>query len=175
MIEEEDIVSMYISEGMLEYAKSLEEKMQMNRTKESEVDTLTGLLGELVFADWWYNGDWKRGNSYENLVNNFGKPDFEGRFEVKSSTHKFSWNLNLLIREDYNKRIPPFYVQVLFDTDKKELTTMTPCSIIGYADGNNAHNGELKEMAGITSYKCYHTPFTKLNPIYDLRFIINGS
>lgn len=172
MLEDEDTVYWTISEEMLEYAKSLEDKLQMNRTKESKVDTLTGILGELVFADFWY-GDWKRENSYDEFVSNFGKPDFEGRFEVKSSCHKFDWKLNLLIRQDYNeKRIPPFYVQILFDTDTKEITTKTGAIIIGYTYGEKAHNGELKEIAGITTFKAYHTPFEELSPIYELKEIL---
>ena len=174
MIEDTDIMHIPITKEMLDYAKSLERTMQMNRTKASEVDTLTGLMGELIFAEYWY-GNFKVGNQYENLVKNFGQPDFEGRFEVKASCFPFSMDLNLLIREDYaKKRTPPFYIQILFDTDKKEITTDTEAMIIGYKDGELAHNGELKEMRGVEGFKCYHTKFSDLDPIEDIAWVLKG-
>ena len=161
-----------ISQSMLDYAKSLEHKMQMNRTKESEVDTLSGLMGEFVFAEWWYD-DWKKGNRYSNLVDNFGKPDFEGHIEIKSSVFPFSEKLHLPIRQDYaEKRCPPVYIFVCFNVSnryKKLITADTQAIIVGWTDGKTAHEGKLAYMPGVKGFKCYLTPVPKLRPMNKLR------
>ena len=48
-----------ITAEMLALAKELVPGNEVNRTKASEIDTLTGHLGELAFAQYFY-GDFKK-------------------------------------------------------------------------------------------------------------------
>ena len=171
MILDTDVQLIDITSDMIQYVNRIKTKLGIERTKESEIDTEVGLMGELVFAKWWY-GDYMKGNTLQDLKNNFGHADFDGKFEIKASCHRWSEKLHLPVREDYaNKRTPQYYVQVLFDTDKAAITTETRALIIGWIHGEQAKNGELRAMGKITSFKCYLTPFTELSPMSDLREI----
>ncbi len=92
---------------MIDAANLLEASVKVNRTKTSKEDTLIGILGEYVFAEYFY-GDWKK----NNVGLSKGKFDFK-QFEIKTSASPFSERLHLLVRGDYAlKRKPPYYVQV---------------------------------------------------------------
>lgn len=141
----------------------------MNRTQESNIDTEIGIMGELIFAQWLY-GDYLKGNSLAEIEHNFGQVDFEGRYEIKASAHKFSWKLHLPVRQDYaEKRKPLYYVQVLFDTDKPVISVYTDALIIGWCSSAVALDREPETMGRVTSFKCYLTPFSDLLPMHDLK------
>ena len=92
-----------ITDQMIEAAKDLIQKVKVERTIASSIDTLTGILGEFAFAQYMYN-DWKQ----NRVGKNKGDVDFED-IEIKASSFPFRDTLNLLVREDYaNKRKPPF-------------------------------------------------------------------
>lgn len=172
MITESDMLYVEITPDMMHYANNLHSKLKMDRTVESDIDSLVGLMGELVFASWFY-GDYMKGNTLAEIKENFGQPDFDRKFEIKASCHRYSEFLNLPVREDYaKKRTPQYYVQVLFDTDKLAIDTHTHALLIGWIDGYQAtENKEPKTMGRVTSYKCYLTPFKELHPMSDLKDI----
>ena len=47
-----------ISKEMIKEAKNSVEKVKVNRTVASPIDTIVGLIGEFAFAEWFY-GNWK--------------------------------------------------------------------------------------------------------------------
>ena len=97
-----------ITEEMIDAAKNLEASVKVNRTVASEIDTLTGILGEFVFAQYFYS-DWRK----NRVGSNKGDVNFTD-IEIKTSAFPFSERLNLLVREDYAQiRKPPFYVQII--------------------------------------------------------------
>ena len=157
-----------ISQLMIDYSKKIKNEVEMTRTKVSPIDAESGVLGELVFAKWWY-GDW----NINELLENKGKPDFEGNIEIKSSVFPFSEKLHLPIRQDYaEKRCPPFYIFVCFNVSnryKKLITAATQAIIVGWTDGKTAHEGKLEYMPGVKGFKCYLTPVPKLRPMNELR------
>lgn len=115
-----DPVRIQISAEMLHSAELAADLAHANRTIASPIDTLTGILGEMVWAQYYF-GDWRK----HNVVSNKGKTDFS-QVEIKTSAFRFNPRLNLLVREDYSaKRKPNFYVQIIIDIDpkypKKEL------------------------------------------------------
>jgi len=63
--------SVSITSAMLSYANEASTHTSVNRTIASPFDTITGLLGELAFAQ-WFLGDWQRHDVY----NTKGKSDF---------------------------------------------------------------------------------------------------
>tara|TARA_Y100001949_G_scaffold160648_1_gene152402 strand:- start:658 stop:1185 length:528 start_codon:yes stop_codon:yes gene_type:complete len=170
MITESDMLYVEITPDMMRYANSLHSKLKMDRTVESEIDSLIGLMGELVFASWFY-GDYMKGNTLAEIKENYGQPDFDRKYEIKASCHKYSENLNLPVREDYaKKRTPQYYIQVLFDTEKPAIDTHTRALLIGWIDGYQATEGkEPQTMGRVTSFKCYLTPFKQLHPMSDLK------
>ena len=51
-----------ITQEMIDEANKLIDKVKVNRTIASKIDTLTGILGEFAFAQYMYN-DWKKTES----------------------------------------------------------------------------------------------------------------
>ena len=149
---------------MILNAKSLIPKTKVNRTIASKIDTLTGNIGEFVFAQYFF-GDFK-----ENSVGSSkGKIDFPG-IEIKASAFPFNQNLNLLIREDYaNKRHPLFYVQIIIDVDSskaEEVLPGTKAYLAGYATDSDVKEAKLKDFGSKIGkkggYKCYYIPMKDL-------------
>lgn len=159
-----------ITQEMLDEAKRLIPHTQVNRTVASKVDTLTGHLGEFVFAQYMF-GDWRK-----NFVGkNKGATDFTD-FEIKTSAFPFSEKLNLLVREDYaKKRKPKFYVQIIIDVASPladNITSGTKALICGYATTEQIDNAPLKDfgskIASHGGYKCRYISVKKLKPIDGL-------
>lgn len=173
-LQEEDFQHVEITTPMIQYCNKIKDRLDMNRTKESSIDTEVGIMGELVFAQWMY-GDYMRGNTLSEIRDNFGQVDFDGRYEIKASAHKFSWKLHLPVRQDYaEKRKPLYYIQVLFDTDKPVISVYTNAMIIGYCSSAMALDREPETMGRVTSFKCYLTPFSDLLPMSDFRELEGG-
>lgn len=145
-----------ITEEMLAEAQRLIAFTTVNRTKASEIDTLTGHIGEFVFAEYYY-GNWKKNFVGENK----GKEDFPD-IEIKASAFPFNRKLNLLVREDYaQKRKPKFYVQIIIDvegTKAKEILPGTAAYICGYATADEVDNSPLRDFGskygGKGGYRC---------------------
>jgi hypothetical protein len=120
----------FISEEMIEHAKKQVDFVKVNRTIASGIDTLTGILGEYAFAQYYY-GDWKK----NNVGRNKGKTDFRN-IEIKTSAFPFSEKLNLLVREDYaKKRKPKYYMQIIIDVESSNSNEIRLALKLFYAAG----------------------------------------
>ncbi|MEJ2635278.1 MAG: hypothetical protein P8184_08305 [Calditrichia bacterium] len=160
-----------VSAEMLSEASRLCGRVSVDRTRASEIDTLTGILGEYVFAQFFF-GDWRR-----NLVGrNRGETDFRG-IEVKTSAFPFNQKLNLLVREDYAmKRKPAFYVQVVLDVNSRAADAIMPGTaayLCGFASSAEVDRAPKKDFGskygGQGGYLCHHIPIVQLHPISGLR------
>jgi len=161
-------IDIAITEKMLRYAHEISENVKVNRTVASPIDTLTGLIGEFAFGQ-WFLGDWK---NHDVLVTK-GKADFDDRIEIKTSAFPFSENLNLLVREDYaEKRRPDCYVQVIIETPDRQARTLKPgwnCRISGWATSDDVDAAPLRDFGakggGRGGYQCRYIPIRHLNPM----------
>jgi hypothetical protein len=154
-----------ITQEMIDAAKSVEGEVTVNRTKCSKNDTLVGIIGEYVFAQ-YYLGDWKQ----NTVGSNKGKIDF-GDIEIKTSAFPFSERLNLLVREDYAlKRQPKYYVQLIIDTPVKgdcDIEAGMKVYICGYATHGELISADKRDFGnksgyGKGGYSCFFIPVTKL-------------
>jgi len=162
-----------ISQEMIDEAKRLIPQTKVERTIASKIDTLTGHLGEFVFAQYFFN-DWRK-----NFVGkNKGESDF-GDFEIKTSAFPFNRKLNLLVREDYaRKRKPKFYVQLIIDV-ASHLADSIPANsrayLCGYATCEEVNKAPLKDFGSKLGdkggYRCHYISITKLKPVRELRLI----
>ncbi len=160
-----------ITQEMIEEAKRLIAQTRVNRTIASKIDTLTGHLGEFVFAEYFFD-DWHK----HHVGQNKGASDFE-HFEIKTSAYPFSDKLNLLVREDYaRKRHPDFYVQIIIDVPSKQASEIlpgTPAYICGYATSKDVDTAPLRDfgskLADKGGYKCRFINIKNLKPIAVLR------
>lgn len=164
-----DPVRVVITVGMLHAAELATGLVHVNRTIASPIDTLTGILGELVWAQYYF-GDWQK----HNLVSNKGKTDF-AQVEIKTSAFRFNPKLNLLVREDYSaKRKPNFYVQIIIDIDPKipKIVPDTNAYICGYATADEIADAPLrqenKKGGGAAGYRTKFIPILKLHPISEM-------
>lgn len=159
--------SVIITKEMITEAKRFIPTTEVNRTKASKIDTLTGHLGEFVFAEYFF-GNYKK----HNVGNNKGKTDFD-RIEIKTSVFPFNPKLNLLVREDYaQKRKPDFYVQIIIDTDNPKADNIPPGTLgylCGYADSNQVDNSPKKDFGSKISkkggYKSHYINIKELRPM----------
>lgn len=157
-----------ITQEMIDEANKLIKKVKVNRTITSNNDTLTGILGEFIFAQWYY-GNWKK-----NKVGlNKGLSDFEDT-EIKTSAFPFNKNLNLIVREDYaKKRKPPFYVQIIIDINSREsdITNGTKTYLCGWATSNEIDNAPKKDFGSKLSknggYESHYIPILNLHPMSE--------
>lgn len=155
---------------MIDEAKRLEPETTVKRTKASAIDTLTGHIGEFVFAQYYY-GDWRR----NSVGDNKGKVDF-GDIEVKASAYPYRKGLNLLVREDYAaRRKPKYYVQIVIDVPSahaKEIKAGMDAILCGFAtseDVDNAPKRDFGAKKGYSSgYSCHYIPIKDLTPIDQL-------
>lgn len=158
---------------MIQEAERLVPLARVNRTIASKIDTLTGHLGEFIFAQFMY-GDWKK----NNVGNNKGQSDFEG-FEIKTSAFPFNSRLNLLVREDYAKRRKPaYYVQIIIDVPDATASEIIPGAhayLCGFATATQVDEAPLKDFGSKLGkkggYRCHYIPITKLQPIELLKSI----
>ena len=162
-----------ITKKMIFEAKNLISSTKINRTIASPIDTLTGNIGEMVFAQYYFN-DWKK----NNLGKNKGEPDFKN-IEVKTSSFPFRDTLNLLVREDYaKKRKPLCYVQVIIDNNNHENINPGIIGLIGgWATSNEVDNAPLRDFGSkfgsLGGYKCHSIMIKNLRKIDTLKDYIN--
>jgi hypothetical protein len=156
-----------ITYEMISSAKELIPSTKVNRTIASEIDTLTGHLGEFAFAQFFY-GDWKKNRVGENK----GDVNFKD-IEIKTSAFPFNKNLNLLVREDYaKKRKPPFYIQIIIDVDDpkaNEIKDGTRAYICGFATAADVDSAPLRDFGskfgGKGGYRCHYINIQNLKPM----------
>ena len=156
-----------ITEEMLAEAQRLIPATRVRRTIASRIDTLTGHLGEFVFAKYLYQ-DWQK----HHVGQNRGEADFED-IEIKTSAFPFSEKLNLLVREDYaKKRKPAFYVQIIIDVDTRaasEIPVGTRAYVCGYATAVEVDTAPKRDFGskfgGDGGYRCHYIRIDKLHPI----------
>jgi hypothetical protein len=161
--------SVIISQEMLDEAAKFVNTIEVKRTKASPFDTLTGILGELAFAQFLY-GDFRK----NNVGNNKGKTDFRD-VEIKTSAFPFSTHLHLLVREDYKeKRKPPFYVQIILNLKNAgttEIPAGTQAILCGFATGEEVERAPKKDFGSKLSasgnYECFYLSIMKLHPMKD--------
>ena len=162
----DEIPRVMITQEMLDVANDLVNEVQVHRTRTSPVDTLSGIIGEFAFAEWFY-GDW-RNNEVGDTI---GRPDFEDRIEVKTSVFPLSSRLNLPIREDYARsRQPDYYIWCCIDVPskyEKEISPGREVAVVGWATGEDAHSAPLRNMGWVRSYRCYLTPVPDLLPMAE--------
>ncbi len=164
-----------ITEEMIKKARALEKSVEVKRTKASNIDTITGILGEFVFAEYFYD-DWKK----NKVGMNKGDLDFDG-IEIKTSAYPFSENLNLLVREDYgDKRKPPFYIQIIISVEDRmanEIKEDTKAYICGFTTSEEVEKAPKKDFGskrgGRGGYSCYYIPIRDLHPMADFRKVYN--
>lgn len=153
-----------ITEQMISKATELIDQVKVNRTIASKIDTLTGNLGEFVFAQYFYK-DWRK----NRVGNNKGDVNFVD-IEIKTSSFPFSEKLNLLVREDYaKKRKPPFYIQIIIDVASYKSNVILPNTkayICGYASARDVDKSPLRDFGSKLSskggYKCHYISIKKL-------------
>ncbi len=156
-----------ITKEMIDAAQKLVDAVRVNRTVASHIDTLTGILGEFVFAQYFYS-DWRK----NRVGSNKGDVNFTD-IEIKTSAFPFSQRLNLLVREDYaRKRKAPFYVQIIISVQDKKASSIDPGTIAyvcGFATATEVDNAPLRDMGskfgGYGGYKCHHIEITDLTPM----------
>lgn len=133
-----------ITQEMIEQANLLVPQTRVNRTVASSVDTITGHLGEFVFAQWCL-GDWRK----NRVGANKGDVDFPN-VEIKTSAFPLNSKLNLLVRQDYAKaRKPPFYVQIVIDVPSSKATSIEPGTqayLCGYATNEEVEKAPLRDF-----------------------------
>ncbi len=162
-------LSITISQQMLDEATKFVSAVEVKRTKASPFDTLTGILGELAFAQFLY-GDFRK----NNIGNNKGKSDFRD-VEIKTSAFPFSTHLHLLVRADYKeKRKPQFYIQIILNlphTDSTEIPVGTQAIFCGFATCDEVEKASKKDFGSKFStsagYECYYLPIIQLHPMAD--------
>jgi len=170
-MKKEDLFSVEISEAMLSEAIALAELTRVYRTKASPFDTVSGILGEFVFAQWFY-GSWQSNRVGQNK----GEFDFPG-IEIKTSAFPFNTKLNLLVRQDYaQKRKPDFYVQIIIDIEspkEQKIKVGTKVYLCGFAHGVEVEQAPLRDFGskfgGEGGYKCHFIPIVKLNSMSSFR------
>jgi hypothetical protein len=154
-----------ITQEMIDEAKKLINSVKVNRTVASKIDTLTGILGEFVFAQYMY-GDWKKNRVGENK----GDVNFVD-IEIKTSAFPFRDTLNLLVREDYaHKRKPPFYIQIIINVNNRrasDIVAGTKAYVCGWATAEEVDSAPKRDFGSKLSnyggYKCYYIPIKNLH------------
>lgn len=163
--------SITISGEMIETARRQEGSVTVVRTKASAIDTLSGILGEYVFAQYFY-GDWKS----NNVGRNKGRLDFP-LVEVKTSSFPLRQNLHLPVREDYaTRRKPPFYVLIILDVRNSKATSIdagTRAYLCGWATAEEVGKAPLRDMGSKYGsrggYRCRCVCMTDLHPMSEFR------
>jgi len=160
-----------ITQEMIDQARKLKDEVKVNRTIASKIDTLTGILGEFVFAQYLF-GDWKK-----NYVGkNKGDVDFDG-IEIKTSAYPFRDTLNLLVREDYAiKRKPSFYVQIIIDIPSRntnDIIAGTQAIITGWTTHHEVSKAPKRDFGSKFNtsggYKCYYISIRNLQPMASFK------
>ena len=159
----------------IEEAEALVAGNQVRRTRVSPVDTLGGIIGEFIFAE-WLTGDWRN----HEVGTNKGKADLLGLIEVKTSIYPFKESLNLVIREDYGAKFKDVYVQNIINVSdgyRKDIVPGTQAIICGFATHEQATSKPAKPMTmrgGMnTPYGVFKVPISELQPMADFRAFLD--
>lgn len=166
-----------LTKEMIEAARTLIPVTEVRRTVASKIDTLTGILGEFIFARYFYK-DWRRNRVGENK----GDVDFED-IEIKTSAFPFSDRLNLLVREDYaQKRKPPFYVQIIIDVGSRNADDISPGTkayLCGWATAEEVDRAPKRDfgskIGGRGGYRCHYIRITALRSMEAFPAVHSGS
>jgi hypothetical protein len=178
MVQTKSYISVKITSAMLEHARGKIDRVRVNRTIASKIDTLTGILGEFVFAEYFY-GDWRM----NRIGFNKGETDFPD-IEIKTSAFPFFERLNLLVREDYAlKRKPKAYVQIIIDVNSinaDEITADSNAYICGWATSEEVDKAPKRDpgskLSKHSGYKCYYINIKELHPMDELKsHLLNNS
>ena len=169
-------IDVMISKEMIKEAKNSVEKVKVNRTVASPIDTIVGLIGEFAFAEWFY-GNWKEHDVYGTK----GKEDFFNEIEIKTSVFPFSRNLNLLVREDYaSKRKPKFYIQIIIDIERRHqkiIPAGTNAILAGFASHREVDQAPLRDFGSKFGdkggYRCRYISIRNLQPMSNFNLIYN--
>lgn len=161
-------IDILLDAAMIEQAQHIGDRVRVDRTVASPIDTLVGLVGEFAFAQ-WFLGDWRRHDALATR----GRADIAGRIEVKTSAFPFSAGLNLLVREDYAaRRRPECYVQLIIDTPDRHARDLQPgwtCRIAGWASADEVDAAPLRDFGakggGHGGYRCRYIPIRELHPM----------
>ena len=164
-----------ITQEMIDEAKTLVKDVTVHRTVASKIDTLTGIIGEFVFAQFMF-GSWKS----NNVGNNKGNVDFNN-IEVKASAFPFRDSLNLLVREDYaEKRKPKFYVQIIIDVQSSKadyIEANTKAYIAGWATSKEVDSAPKRDFGSKLSsqggYKCFFISIKNLHSMEKFKETYN--
>lgn len=156
-----------ITQEMIDEAVRLIPHTKVERTVASKIDTLTGHLGEFIFAQFMFN-NWRK----HWVGRNKGESDF-GDFEIKTSAFPANNKLNLLVREDYaQKRKPRFYVQIIIDVESPRADTITEGTrayLCGFATSEEVDAAPLKDFGSKNGtaggYRCHYIPISRLKPV----------
>lgn len=160
-----------LTDKMIIEAEQLVEKVKVNRTIASEIDTLTGILGEFAFAEFLF-GDWRQ----HRVGSNKGEVDFPD-IEIKTSAFPFRDDLNLLVREDYAaKRKPAFYVQIVIDVPSRNANEIKPGTLVyicGFAASHEVDIAPMKDfgskIAKDGGYRCHYITLSALQSMEEFR------
>ncbi|GAB4379436.1 MAG: hypothetical protein Kow0042_28830 [Calditrichia bacterium] len=156
-----------IDRQMIQAAQKLVADVQVQRTIASPFDTLSGILGELAFAEYYF-GDWRK----HRVGKNKGESDFPD-IEIKTSAFPLGDKLHLLVREDYaRKRKPPFYIQIIIDlpsTEIEEIPAGSRACLCGFATARQIEAAPLKDFGskygGKGGYRCHYIAINQLTPM----------
>ena len=155
----------FLTAEMLAFAIAQEEDKRVDRTRNSQHDTITGICGELVFLQYWF-GDWR---NYTSILGGMGQIDLNGIIEIKSSATPLQGKVSLMARLDYvDKREPEVYVQVIFDTTGGEKNTLVEgmrAYIVGWTTHDEVKDAKVEKYG----YDVKVVPVSELNPIKELK------
>lgn len=167
-----DMPRIGITEEMFAEARRLEEAVRVHRDQSSLQDSLTGLLGEFAFVQ-WFTGNWR--DHAAALTR--GRSDIANRIELKTSAFPMNAHLNLVVREDYaSKRRPDAYVQMIIDVPSHDRTVVPglDCLITGWATHDMVLAQAPRHMSAKTAlhtaYRSHLVPIASLRPMADFRF-----
>ncbi len=166
---EKDYPFIIITQEMIDEARRLIPTTRVLRTVASQIDTLTGHLGEFAFAEYFY-GNWRN----HRVGKNKGESDFDD-IEIKTSAFPFSERLNLLVREDYaQKRKPTFYIQVIIDVASRyanDITAGTRAFICGFASSEEVDSAPKRDFGSkfqrAGGYQCHYISIKDLHPMAE--------
>lgn len=160
--------SITITSEMIREADYMAGAVEIQRNRASKNDAFVGVMGEFVWAQFFY-GDWRKNRVGQNR----GRADF-GDIEIKASALPYHSGLNLLVRREYAKsRKPSAYVQIIIDTaDGETIKAGATAYICGFATASEIDNAPMKDFGsrfgGNAGYLCHFIPISKLHPIIDL-------
>lgn len=159
-----------LDEEMVTSASEMVSSTKIDRTQASLIDTLSGNLGELAFAHFFY-GDWRKNRVGQNA----GQTDFP-EIEIKTSAFPFRMSLNLLVRKEYAaKRKPRAYVQVIIDVPDRRADNIPPGTaayVCGFATSAEVDSAPTKDFGSkIGTRGGYYCHYICLHDLHNICFL----